>query len=150
MAAAGVPNTVGARPECIAAIIARSARGARPRVLLRSSWQSIDTGDVAHTPGALRLLERHIPTAEITLWPQPGRFSEGSREMLRRIFPRLQIVEGDITPEGKPTNTKPSLTRGSVRISFCTVPARASSPAPTWRPGGKPRNGLTASIASPS
>ena len=101
--AATAPNTAGARPESIAAIIARSARRSRPRVLLRSSWQSIDTGDVAHTPGALRLLERHVPSAEVTLWPSPGRFSEGTREMLGRIFPRLQIAEGDVTADGKPT-----------------------------------------------
>ena len=27
-----------------------------PRVLLRSSWQVVNIGDIAHTPGVLRLL----------------------------------------------------------------------------------------------
>ena len=40
----------------------------RPRILLRSSWQMVNIGDIAHTPGVLALLEKHIPGAEVTLW----------------------------------------------------------------------------------
>jgi hypothetical protein len=29
----------------------------------------VNIGDIAHTPGMLALLERHLPEAEITLWP---------------------------------------------------------------------------------
>ena len=32
-----------------------------PRILLRSSWQTVNIGDIAHTPGVLRLLEKHLP-----------------------------------------------------------------------------------------
>ena len=39
---------------------AASLRGADakrpPRILLRSSWQSVNIGDIGHTPGALSLL----------------------------------------------------------------------------------------------
>jgi hypothetical protein len=40
-----------------------------PRILLRSSWQSVNIGDIGHTPGALALLQKYIPQAEVTLWP---------------------------------------------------------------------------------
>ena len=41
--------------------------GRAPRILLRSSWQTVNVGDIAHTPGVLALLERHLPAAEVTL-----------------------------------------------------------------------------------
>ena len=42
----------------------------RPRhVLLRSSWQTVNIGDIAHTPGMLALLEKHLGDARVTLWP---------------------------------------------------------------------------------
>jgi hypothetical protein len=61
-----------------------------PRILLRSSWQVVNIGDVAHTPGVITLLERYIPQAEITLWPSS--LAQGVEPMLRRRFPKLKIV----------------------------------------------------------
>lgn len=61
-------------------------------ILLRSSWQSVNIGDIAHTPGILRLLRENLPDVAVTLWPcDVGR---GVREMLLREFPGLTIVEG--------------------------------------------------------
>ena len=37
--------------------------------MLRSSWQTVNIGDIAHTPGVLHLLEKHIPEAEVRLRP---------------------------------------------------------------------------------
>lgn len=37
--------------------------------MLRSSWQSVNIGDIGHTPGALSLLKKHFSECEITLWP---------------------------------------------------------------------------------
>jgi hypothetical protein len=65
-----------------------------PRILLRSSWQTVNIGDIGHTPGILRLLGEHLPEAEITLWP--GSVGDGVEEMLRRRFPRLRFA---IRPE---------------------------------------------------
>ena len=62
----------------------------RPRILLRSSWQTVNIGDIGHTPGVLALLETHIPEAEVTLWPMDVR--NGVEEMLRRRFPKLRVV----------------------------------------------------------
>jgi hypothetical protein len=66
---------------------------ARPRrILLRSSWQTVNIGDIAHTPGVLHLLEQHLPEVEVRLWP--SNVGDGVEEMLRKRFPRLIIVKG--------------------------------------------------------
>jgi len=63
-----------------------------PRILLRSSWQTVNIGDIAHTPGVLTLLEKHLPNAEVRLWPSS--VSDGVEEILRRRFPHVAIVSG--------------------------------------------------------
>ena len=60
------------------------------RILLRSSWQTVNIGDIAHTPGMLALLERHLPDAEITLWP--NQLSDDVERLLRTPFPKLTIA----------------------------------------------------------
>src|SRR5688500_6482371 len=54
-----------------AAVGVGAARAAdrRPTILLRSGWQTVNIGDIAHTPGLLALLERHLPAADVVLWP---------------------------------------------------------------------------------
>ena len=61
-----------------------------PRVVLRSSWQTVNIGDIAHTPGMLALLEKYFPEAVITLWP--SNVDNGVKEMLAARFPKLQFV----------------------------------------------------------
>lgn len=73
-------------------LVAARAQRRTPRILLRSSWQSVNIGDIGHTPGALAILEKYIPEAEVTLWP--GQLGHGSRELLAKGYPRLKIVEG--------------------------------------------------------
>ncbi len=70
----------------------RAAAAGAPRILLRSSWQTVNIGDIAHTPGVLAILERDLPDAEIRLWP--SKVNNGVAEMLRARFPKLEIVEG--------------------------------------------------------
>ena len=82
-------------------IFAAAAKSGRPpRILLRSSWQSVNIGDIGHTPGALSLIEKHFPEAEVTLWP--GNLGHGSRDLLTKGYPRLKIAEGSVV-DGKPT-----------------------------------------------
>jgi hypothetical protein len=92
-----------------AAALVASLRGAEakraPRILLRSSWQSVNIGDIGHTPGALSLLWKYFPEAEITLWP--GELGHGSRDLLTKGYPRLKIAEGSLGVDGKPN--KPGL-----------------------------------------
>lgn len=62
----------------------------KPQILLRSSWQTVNIGDIAHTPGVLQLLETHIPDAEITLWP--SKLDNGVDKLLLSNFPKLKIA----------------------------------------------------------
>ncbi len=64
----------------------------KPRILLRSSWQTVNIGDIAHTPGVLALLEQSLPEAEVWLWPSDIR--NGVEGLLRHRFPHLKIVQG--------------------------------------------------------
>jgi polysaccharide pyruvyl transferase WcaK-like protein len=81
----------GLRPA-FAATPKRTAR--RPRILLRNGWQNVNIGDMGHYLGALELIERYFPAAEMTLWPRPGAMADGLRELVLGAFPRLKIVEG--------------------------------------------------------
>lgn len=79
-----------------------------PRILLRGSWQSVNIGDIGHTPGALTLLEKYFPEAEVTLWTAPGTSATGplgygARDMLTKAFPKLKIVAGSVGKDMKPT-----------------------------------------------
>jgi polysaccharide pyruvyl transferase WcaK-like protein len=89
----------------LAAAVASAVRGAdgTPRILLRSSWQVVNIGDIAHTPGVLALIEKHIPDAEVRLWAS-GDLSEEVAAMEHARFPKLQIVKGAIGADGKASN----------------------------------------------
>src|SRR5689334_6052200 len=60
------------------------------RILLRSSWQTVNIGDIAHTPGMLALLEKHRPDDEITLWPNA--LSADVEKLLTTRFPKLKLT----------------------------------------------------------
>jgi hypothetical protein len=62
------------------------------RILLRSGWQTVNIGDIGHTPGILHLLEQYLPEAEVRLWPT--NIGDGVEEMLRRRFPKLIVLQG--------------------------------------------------------
>jgi polysaccharide pyruvyl transferase WcaK-like protein len=70
-----------------------------PRILLRSSWQVVNIGDIAHTPGVLALIEQHLPDAEVALWAS-GDHSPEVAAMEQRRFPKLRIVKGTIGADG--------------------------------------------------
>ncbi len=74
-----------------------------PQILLRSSWQVVNIGDVAHTPGVLALIEKHIPQAEVMLWASND-LSDEVAAMEHRRFPKLKIVKGTIGEGGKASN----------------------------------------------
>ncbi len=63
------------------------------KITLRSSWQTVNIGDIAHTPGMLALLEKYQPQAEVTLWPSS--VGHGVKELLLARFPKLRIAESD-------------------------------------------------------
>ncbi|HBE67272.1 MAG TPA: polysaccharide pyruvyl transferase family protein, partial [Planctomycetaceae bacterium] len=59
-------------------------------VLVRSSWQTVNIGDIAHTPGILSILEKHLPQLKVTLWP--SNLDNGVAEILKQRFPKLSIA----------------------------------------------------------
>lgn len=75
----------------LADAVRAAAAGKTPHLLLRSSWQTVNIGDIAHTPGMLRLLADHLPEARITLWPST--LDDRVRSLLGRNFPKLTIAE---------------------------------------------------------
>jgi Polysaccharide pyruvyl transferase. len=72
-------------------------------ILLRSSWQIVNIGDIAHTPGVLKLLESYLPEVEVILWASDD-FSDEVLSMLRIRFPNLQAVQGCIGDDGHASN----------------------------------------------
>ncbi|MFC5453895.1 polysaccharide pyruvyl transferase family protein [Prosthecobacter fluviatilis] len=73
----------------ISAIAAEKPR----RLILRSSWQTVNIGDIGHTPGVLALLEKHLPEVEMRLWP--SKLDNGVAEMLAARFPKVQVIQGE-------------------------------------------------------
>lgn len=86
-----------------------------PRVLLRSSWQVVNIGDIAHTPGVLALLEKYVPEAEVVLWAS-GDLSPAVAAMEHKRFPKLKIVKGSLGADGKASN--PDLGEAVARADF--------------------------------
>lgn len=72
-------------------LLAAAVDSSRPRILLRSSWQTVNIGDIAHTPGVLSILREHLPEAQVTLWP--SYVDNGVDELLLREFPELKIAK---------------------------------------------------------
>ncbi|MCA9151082.1 MAG: polysaccharide pyruvyl transferase family protein, partial [Planctomycetales bacterium] len=68
-----------------------AATQSRSRILLRSSWQTVNIGDIAHTPGVLSLLRKHLPDVEVTLWP--SHVDNGVEQLLLTEFPQLKIAK---------------------------------------------------------
>lgn len=60
-------------------------------ILLRSSWQTVNIGDIGHTPGVLSLLEKHLPHVEVRLWPMS--VTNGVDQMLARRFPQVKMIQ---------------------------------------------------------
>ena len=78
-------------PSLVSALLAQEKRPRR--IVLRSSWQTVNIGDIAHTPGVLRLLEEHLPDVEVRLWPSS--VDNGVEGILNRRFPKVRIIKGE-------------------------------------------------------
>ncbi|WP_435171335.1 polysaccharide pyruvyl transferase family protein [Paenibacillus glycanilyticus] len=87
----------------------------KPTILLRSSWQTVNIGDIAHTPGVLKLLNTYMPEAGVILWASDD-FNQEVLAMLRRRFPELQAVQGRIGNDGRASN--PELQKAVEQSDF--------------------------------
>lgn len=77
-----------------------------PHILLCSAWQTVNIGDIAHTPGALALIDKYLPEADVTLVPHAP-LTPDAEVLLRRRLPRLRIVSGigGVSPDGTVTDS---------------------------------------------
>ena len=94
LAGAAIPGLLPARAD-------EKTVPKQPVVLLRSGWQTVNIGDIGHSPGVLALLEQHLPEAEILYWPNS--YDRGVEPMLERRFPKMKVVLGRYDRQGKPT-----------------------------------------------
>lgn len=60
-------------------------------IILCSSWQTFNIGDIAHTPGVLTIFERFLPGVNVILWPHD--VQNGVREILEKRFPKVSIIQ---------------------------------------------------------
>ncbi len=71
-----------------------------PHILLRTGWATKNVGDIAHTPGTLRLLYQRFPNARITVWA--NHINDEIRSMLIRRFPSVEFISGHIYDKEEP------------------------------------------------
>jgi polysaccharide pyruvyl transferase WcaK-like protein len=62
-------------------------------ILLCSSWQTFNIGDIAHTPGVLSVFEKFLPNVRVMLWPHD--VGNGVKEILQARFPDVTIVQSN-------------------------------------------------------
>ncbi|MEY3608767.1 MAG: hypothetical protein RLZZ447_1555 [Verrucomicrobiota bacterium] len=124
----------GALAATLAPTLRSAAPAMGPRILLREALQYENIGDVGRVPGTLRLFERHLPGAEVTLWPWS--LHDREREMLGRAFPRVRIVEGEIDPRGRAS--RPELAEAWARADLFVSPAKNARTYTEWAATGRP------------
>ncbi len=71
------------------------AAGKSPKsIVLQSAWDTVNIGDIGHTPGTLRVLEQYLPDVKVTLWA--AKVDERVTAMLRARFPKVTILQGKL------------------------------------------------------
>lgn len=85
------------RRTCLASIAAPALRAvpkrARPSILLISGWNLYNIGDVAITPGFLRLVQQHFPEAKVTVLLQT--YPKEIGDYLRARFPDVDVLPNE-------------------------------------------------------
>ncbi len=64
-------------------------------IVLQSAWDTVNIGDIGHTPGTLRVLEQHLPDVRIVVWAM--KLDERVTAMLRARFPKVEFLQGSLT-----------------------------------------------------
>jgi len=80
----------------------QAAEPGQKTILMRSGWQTVNIGDIGHTPGTLRYLETYLPDVKVILWLH--KTTDEITAMLRKRFPNVQIVQGKLNARGKANN----------------------------------------------
>lgn len=110
----------------------KTTHSRQPRILLFSGWQTINIGDIGHTPGTLAYLEKFLPEAKVNLWLARG--NEEIVAMLRARFPKVTIVQGGLSPEGKASTPElqTALDESPVFIYNSGMHFNKFWPSPIW------------------
>lgn len=72
-------------------------------ILLKTGWDTVNIGDIGHTPGTLRVLEEKLPDVRIIAWM--GRMDDSIEAMLRRRFPKVSFITGRIDGNADPDSS---------------------------------------------
>jgi hypothetical protein len=72
-----------------------AADGRGKTVLLMSAWDTVNIGDIGHTPGTLRVLEQHLPKVSVNVWAR--KVDERVIALLKARFPKVKIFQGNLT-----------------------------------------------------
>ncbi|WP_017258864.1 polysaccharide pyruvyl transferase family protein [Pedobacter arcticus] len=73
--------------------------GKKQKILLRSGWQTINIGDIAHSFGIIALIEKYIPEVEIVLWP--NLLDRGVDALIKKYFPKVTVLSSKTSIDGK-------------------------------------------------
>ena len=76
-----------------------AANGKPKTILLQSAWDTVNIGDIGHTPGTLRVIEEHLPEVKVVLWAM--KLDERVTAMLKTRFPKVEILQGSLTGKGE-------------------------------------------------
>lgn len=87
----------------------------KPKILLRSSWQTVNIGDTSHSFGIMPLLQQYLPEAEITLWARE--LGRGVDTIMAKTFPTLKIINGG-TIDDNGRSASPELERAFAECDF--------------------------------
>jgi polysaccharide pyruvyl transferase WcaK-like protein len=76
-----------------------AADGKTKTILLQSAWDTINIGDIGHTPGTLRVLEQHLPEVKVIVWAM--KVDERILAMLKARFPKVEFLQGKLDGQGE-------------------------------------------------
>jgi polysaccharide pyruvyl transferase WcaK-like protein len=66
-------------------------------ILLKSAWDTVNIGDIGHTPGTLHILEQHLPEVHVIVWA--AKLDERVRALIAKRFPKVEILQGSLTKD---------------------------------------------------
>lgn len=72
-----------------------AANGQPKTVLLMSAWDTVNIGDIGHTPGTLHILEQHLPEVKVVVWAM--KLDDRVTAMLKARFPKADFIQGSVT-----------------------------------------------------
>ncbi len=76
-----------------------AADGNPKTILLQSAWDTVNIGDIGHTPGTLRVIEEHLPEVKVMVWAM--KLDERVTVMLKKRFPKVEILQGSLAGKGE-------------------------------------------------